>query len=389
MADSDRKLPENVPGKWYVDDSCTPCRVCLEEAPNLIRLNEDETYTYFFRQPANAQENAEAQRAMDVCPTLAIGNDGDEILADGDIEQEPAALPSHQKESPAEFKAVPSSTPVSDKVTFAAFSPPSVYPGLKFLIDVWAHTEPQSSEVARLAAEIRRPEKLGVKSGISLERGSVLAVILQIPEMLIPDPNEVLVWDGVPTNASFIVEVPGNATLGDYPGKATITAAGLPVAKLSFCIPVTAQEAHNPVRRLGALLKQPRTAFASYASRDRGEVMARVQGMKKINPDLDIFLDVLSLRAGQRWEEQLFMEIPAREVFFLFWSVEAAESPWVEREWRCALATRGLESIDPVPLSDPRHAPPPEELSALHFNDYYAAFSRAEAAFAQSPLFRR
>jgi ferredoxin len=285
MADRNGKATENVPGKWYIDDSCALCRVCIDEAPTLVKFDELETHMYFFKQPENAEETAAAQRAMDVCPTYSIRGDGDKIDNHDDTKQESPVLTSRVNASPeTESKSVQSSRPISDKITFAAFSPPSVYPGLKFLVDVWAHTEPQSSEVLRLAAEIRRPAKLGIKSGISLERGSVLSIILQIPEMLIPDPNDVMLWDGAPTNASFIVEVPDNATLGDYPGKATITAAGLPVAKLSFCIPVTAQEAHDPIGRLGTVLKQPKTAFASYSSDDRGEVLARVQGMR---PDLN------------------------------------------------------------------------------------------------------
>jgi ferredoxin len=76
MADRASKLPDNVPGAWYVDDTCTPCHVCLEEAPNLLRYNEDETHVYFYKQPENDEETDDAQRAMDICPTLAIGNDG-------------------------------------------------------------------------------------------------------------------------------------------------------------------------------------------------------------------------------------------------------------------------------------------------------------------------
>jgi ferredoxin len=77
MADKTRKLPENVPGKWYVDDSCTPCHVCLEEAPDLLKYNDDETSVFFFKQPATAEEEDHAQRALDICPTGSIGNDGD------------------------------------------------------------------------------------------------------------------------------------------------------------------------------------------------------------------------------------------------------------------------------------------------------------------------
>jgi ferredoxin len=76
MANKACKQPENVPGPWYVDLSCNLCRVCLDEAPNLIKYNDDQTYVYFFKQPATSEETAAAQRALDVCPTLSIGNDG-------------------------------------------------------------------------------------------------------------------------------------------------------------------------------------------------------------------------------------------------------------------------------------------------------------------------
>ena len=76
MANKANKQPENVPGPWYVDASCNVCRVCLDEAPNLINYNDDGTYVYFFKQPETPEETAAAQRALDVCPMLSIGNDG-------------------------------------------------------------------------------------------------------------------------------------------------------------------------------------------------------------------------------------------------------------------------------------------------------------------------
>ncbi len=76
MADKNNKHPLNAPGPYYADTTCTMCRTCLEEAPQLIKVVEDETAVYFERQPANDEETAAAQRAMEVCPTLAIGNDG-------------------------------------------------------------------------------------------------------------------------------------------------------------------------------------------------------------------------------------------------------------------------------------------------------------------------
>ena len=77
MADKTIKVPENVPGKWYVDDTCVPCQTCLTEAPQLLKYNDDETKVYFFKQPTNPEEEDAAGRAMDVCPTASIGNDGE------------------------------------------------------------------------------------------------------------------------------------------------------------------------------------------------------------------------------------------------------------------------------------------------------------------------
>jgi ferredoxin len=76
MADKASKQPQNVPGRWYVDTSCALCRLCLEEAPNLLSYTSEETAVYFSKQPETPEEIAAAERAMDICPTLAIGDDG-------------------------------------------------------------------------------------------------------------------------------------------------------------------------------------------------------------------------------------------------------------------------------------------------------------------------
>jgi hypothetical protein len=120
------------------------------------------------------------------------------------------------------------------------------------------------------------------------------------------------------------------------------------------------------------------SAFASYATEDREEVLSRIHGMKKIAPDLDIFLDVLSLRSGDDWEKKLEMHVPSKDSFFLFWSKSASQSEWVDREWRLAFNRRGQDYIDPVPLVDPREVPPPAELNKRHFADAYVAYIHYE-----------
>ena len=76
MADPKDRLMENVPGAYYVDSQCIDCDVCRVTAPGNFQRSEDKGYSYVFRQPESAEENAQCQEAMDSCPVEAIGSDG-------------------------------------------------------------------------------------------------------------------------------------------------------------------------------------------------------------------------------------------------------------------------------------------------------------------------
>lgn len=76
MANLSDKLPQNVPGKFYVDSSCTDCEACMDAAPENFGRDEDEGISYVKKQPETPEEETACQEAMDSCPTEAIGNDG-------------------------------------------------------------------------------------------------------------------------------------------------------------------------------------------------------------------------------------------------------------------------------------------------------------------------
>jgi hypothetical protein len=60
-----------------------------------------------------------------------------------------------------------------------------------------------------------------------------------------------------------------------------------------------------------------------------------------------IVADVTSFCSGEDWQKRIEQEIASRDVFYLFWSRYAKESPYVEREWRFAVKQKGLDCIDP------------------------------------------
>jgi len=74
MADKNAKVPENVDGPYYVDDTCTACGNCVDEAPDNFKLGED--YAYVFKQPENDEEREQCESALENCPAESIGNDG-------------------------------------------------------------------------------------------------------------------------------------------------------------------------------------------------------------------------------------------------------------------------------------------------------------------------
>ncbi len=77
MADAANKYPENVPGKFYVDDQCIDCDLCRETAPGNFKRNDDGGHSYVYKQPETPEEETLCKEAMEGCPVEAIGNDGD------------------------------------------------------------------------------------------------------------------------------------------------------------------------------------------------------------------------------------------------------------------------------------------------------------------------
>jgi len=76
MANPQDKVPENVPGPYYNDNTCIDCGLCPEIAPQIFRRQDDNGYSYVWRQPATPEEIALAEEARESCPTESIGNDG-------------------------------------------------------------------------------------------------------------------------------------------------------------------------------------------------------------------------------------------------------------------------------------------------------------------------
>ena len=76
MAERNRKVPENVPGPFYVDDTCIDCDMCRSTAPQFFSRHDENGYSFVHRQPVTPEEFVQADEARRECPTETIGHDG-------------------------------------------------------------------------------------------------------------------------------------------------------------------------------------------------------------------------------------------------------------------------------------------------------------------------
>lgn len=78
MANPSDRLPQNVPGPFYVDASCIDCDLCRETAPTIFARHDESGYSFVQRQPVTPEEIAAAEEARQGCPVEAIGNEADD-----------------------------------------------------------------------------------------------------------------------------------------------------------------------------------------------------------------------------------------------------------------------------------------------------------------------
>ncbi|HKP47769.1 MAG TPA: MBL fold metallo-hydrolase [Pyrinomonadaceae bacterium] len=71
MANILERLPQNVPGDFYVDATCIDCDTCSQLAPSIFRDHGDQCSV--FQQPRGPEEERLALMSLVACPTGSIG----------------------------------------------------------------------------------------------------------------------------------------------------------------------------------------------------------------------------------------------------------------------------------------------------------------------------
>ena len=110
MADRIHRVPENVPGRFYVDVTCIDCDLCRETAPLNFQRDDAGRRSYVYHQPADPAQEAACMAALEECPVEAIGRDELRVEAVQVAEPRPRAdrgvPPSVSRVQPSQFIGV-------------------------------------------------------------------------------------------------------------------------------------------------------------------------------------------------------------------------------------------------------------------------------------------
>ena len=254
----------------------------------------------------------------------------------------------------------------TDDIQFRAAAPAALVPGEYFDVKVMLYREEDYERAQREEKTIADRVKAATSSVFQAKRQDVFRISLQSPDIPIDCDSQELCWNGKYAAADFQVLLPEEYDRKQLRLTGRVYAGIAVLTDLKLILQIDAprqQEVHVEKCRLS-------TAFISYASQDRAKVVARIQGIQLSRPDMDLFFDAESLRRGEQWEQRLYREIRQRDLFYLFWSRNAAQSEWVAKELAFALENKGAMAVEPVPLEEPAVCPPPECLQDRHFNDW-------------------
>lgn len=275
----------------------------------------------------------------------------------------------------ADRSTQPATPPDAEAVDSAVFCPPTVARESCFLVQCFLYPPDASAAVD---AQARQADDTATRRGsyslpLDIPRGARIDLHLEMPGLTVVEPDAFITWRGRITPVQFDVTVPADAPGASAIGRIRFAVDGVPAGMLRFQVALAA--AGTPAEDADARevrARRYRRAFISYSSKDRAEVLKRVQGFQRAG--ITVFQDVLSLEPGERWEKALYREIDNCDVLYLFWSSAAAQSEWVQKEIDYALARKAGQDdnppdIQPVPIEGPPIPHPPEALKALHFND--------------------
>jgi hypothetical protein len=306
------------------------------------------------------------------------------------IRVEPIAAPSGPVDQPLPVSfdlAVETGT----EVHFSAFHPRAIPPGEWCKLLVYAHLLTALDEVKLDAGQILGKSLKEYRQGKAaaskaIAPGTVITLLPQAEGLEFDPPQASLTWSDEWQRADFQMRATGQRVGHVIEGSIACYIGPLLIADIRLPVVVPKPGEAVEAAETGQSAKLYQAIFASYSHADTALVEAVETAYKALG--MDYLRDVMTLKSGQTWSDQLLHMIEQADIFQLFWSASSSQSPYVEQEWQYALnlaEKKGPAFIRPVYWQKPM-PPVPATLSHLHFAPIDFGGLDAPAAKAESPI---
>jgi hypothetical protein len=292
--------------------------------------------------------------------------------------------------SPTEFKAIaPRPQPMGDNLQFTVYRPRAVMPDHWYTLIAFAHLAAKRSdapvnepdpveEVRRQAVRVLGERETRTYQVVTQDvtqpvpREETLTFVPDVPGIEFNPPLRGFRWTESIHREEFRFRARPDLVGETARGQLSVFLGDILLAEVSLAIPVVqlpetaGQDAPTETEHA----RRYRKIFASYSHKDL-HVVEQIERLARALGD-EYLRDWIHVRAGEEWDKRLMQLIEEADVFQLFWSRNAMESPYVHREYEHALSLDRQNFVRPTyweePLpSDPARNLPPEGLRRLHF----------------------
>ncbi len=198
----------------------------------------------------------------------------------------------------------------------------------------------------------------------AIPSGTAITATPYVPGFQFAPMSMTMLFDEAWSRFDFRIKAK-NAGLNQFEtGRVTFTVDGIIVADVPISVYVGKT---SPAMEVQSTQKDAyQSIFCSYSHADT-HIVERVERAYKAL-GLEYLRDVTALKSGNHWSDELLRLIDRADVFQLFWSKTASESPYVRQEYEYALKYDFVRRnfIRPVIWQSP-YPPIPRSLSHIHF----------------------
>lgn len=295
----------------------------------------------------------------------------------------------------------PPAAPVSfqQDIQFTAYRPKAIAPAKWTKMLVFAHLndrpdwlednemgpiEEMEQEAARiLGSKIEDYRSTTSDSSLAIPQDGEITLVPEIGGIEFNPLRRAFLWkDGVTVHhETFDMRATAMLDGKTARGRLTIFLGPVILAEIALSISVGNATKHASAFRDISSARAFRRVFMSYSHRD----LQIVEAAERYGSTLgdEYIRDLIYLRSGELWNDQLQQLVRWADVFQLFWSVNAAGSKYVEDEWRYALSLNRPKFVRPTYWQEPMPEPP-EPLRSLHFSRLIPGQSEVLAPSAKS-----